>query len=64
VKTVSNVRLRSGSPSLASPVLRVIPAQTQVQVVAVFLGDTVNGNNRWYSDGIGNFLWAGGTDQP
>lgn len=64
VKTVSNVRLRSGSPSLASPVLRIIPAQTQVQVVAVFLGDTVNGNNRWYSDGLGNFLWAGGTDQP
>jgi N-acetylmuramoyl-L-alanine amidase len=64
VKTVSNVRLRSGSPSLASPVLRIIPAQTQLEVSAVFAGDTVNGNNRWYSDGIGNFLWAGGTDQP
>lgn len=64
VKTVSNVRLRSGSPSLVSPVLRIIPAQTQVEVSAVFLGDTVNGNNRWYSDGTGNFLWAGGTDQP
>ena len=64
VRTVSNVRLRSGSPSLASPVLRIIPAQTQVEVSAVFLGDTVNGNSRWYSDGIGNFLWAGGTDQP
>ncbi len=64
VRTVSNVRLRSGSPSLASPVLRIIPAQTQVEISAVFLGDTVNGNNRWYSDGTGNFLWAGGTDQP
>jgi hypothetical protein len=30
----------------------------------VFLGDTVNGNNKWYSDGGGNFLWAGGTDRP
>jgi hypothetical protein len=64
VRTVSNVRLRSGSPSLASPVLRIIPAQTRVEVSSVFLGDTVNGNNRWYSDGTGNFLWAGGTDQP
>lgn len=64
VKTISNVRLRGGAPSLASPVLRIIPAQTIVEVSTVFLGDTVNGSNRWYSDGTGNFLWAGGTDQP
>jgi len=35
-----------------------------VAVDAVFLGDTVNGNNKWYSDGAGNFFWAGGTNQP
>lgn len=49
---------------MAAPVVRTIPAQTIVEVSAVFLGDTVNGNNKWYSDGTGNFLWAGGTDQP
>ena len=64
VTTVSNLRLRGGAPSLASPVMGTIPAKTIVEVSAVVLGDTVNGNNRWYSDGLGNFLWAGGTDQP
>jgi N-acetylmuramoyl-L-alanine amidase len=64
VTTVSNLRLRDGAPSLKSPVLSTIPAQTTVQVSGVVLGDMVNGNNRWYSDGQGNFLWAGGTDHP
>ena len=64
VKTVSNLRLRRGAPSISAPVARTIPAQTTVQVSAVVLGDTVSGNNRWYADGQGNFLWAGGTDQP
>jgi hypothetical protein len=49
---------------VAAPVVRTIPAQTVVEVSTVFLGDIVNGNNKWYSDGMGNFLWAGGTDQP
>ncbi|MGZ4858175.1 MAG: N-acetylmuramoyl-L-alanine amidase [Candidatus Angelobacter sp.] len=64
VKTISNLRVRSGAPSVAAPVVRTIPAQTVVEVSTVFLGDTVNGNSKWYSDGTGNFLWAGGTDQP
>ena len=64
VKTINILRLRAGAPSLGAPVVRTIPAQTVVEVSTVFLGDTVNGNNKWYSDGWGNFLWAGGTDQP
>jgi len=64
VKTISSLRLRGGAPSLTAPVVRTIPSQTVVEVSTVFLGDTVNGNNKWYSDGTGNFLWAGGTDQP
>jgi N-acetylmuramoyl-L-alanine amidase len=64
LKTVSNLRLRRGAPSISAPVVRTIPAQTTVEVSTAVLGDTVNGNNRWYSDGTGNFLWAGGTDQP
>jgi len=64
VKTINNLRVRAGSPSLGAPVVRTIPAQTMVAVDAVFLGDTVNGNNKWYSDGAGNFFWAGGTNQP
>lgn len=64
VTTISNLRLRGGAPSLASPVMSTIPAKTVVQVSGAVLGDMVNGNNRWYSDGQGNFLWAGGTDHP
>jgi N-acetylmuramoyl-L-alanine amidase len=64
VKTINNLRLRGGAPSLGAPVVRTIPAQTVVEVSTVSLGDTVNGNNKWYSDGGGNFLLAGGTDQP
>jgi len=64
VTTVSNLRLRDGAPSLLSPVITTIPAHTAVQVSGVVIGDTVNGNHKWYSDGLGNFLWAGGTDQP
>ena len=64
VTTVSSLRLRGGAPSLASPVMGTIPAKTIVEVSPVVLGDMVNGNNRWYPDGLGNFLWAGGTDQP
>lgn len=64
VTTISNLRLRGGAPSLAAPVIGTIPAKTIVEISGVVLGDTVNGNNKWYSDGLGNFLWAGGTDQP
>ena len=64
VTTVTNLRLRDGAPSLKSPVAGTIPANTTVQVSGMVLGDMVNGNNRWYSDGQGNFLWAGGTDHP
>jgi N-acetylmuramoyl-L-alanine amidase CwlA len=64
VKTISNLRLRKGAPSLLAPFDRTIPAQTLVSVSDVVQGDAVNGNNKWYSDGMGNFLWAGGTDQP
>jgi hypothetical protein len=64
VKTISNLRLRKGAPSLTSPFDRTIPAETEVNVSTVVLGDVVNGNNKWYSDGTGNFLWAGGTNQP
>ena len=62
VKTVVNLKLRAGAPSLAAAVARVIPAQTAMTAAGVVTGDAVNGNNKWYADGNGNFFWAGGTD--
>jgi N-acetyl-anhydromuramyl-L-alanine amidase AmpD len=64
VQTITNLNLRAGSPSIAAPVLRVIPAQTSVSVSDPVTGDEVAGNPIWYPDGNGNFLWAGGTDTP
>jgi len=64
VKTVSNLRVRKGAPSLTAPVDRTIPAQTTLAVTAIVKGDAVNGNNKWYADGAGNFFWSGGTDHP
>ena len=64
VRTTVKLKLRIGAPSIAATAARTIPAQTTLLAVAVVQGDTVNGNNKWYSDGDGNFFWAGGTDQP
>jgi N-acetylmuramoyl-L-alanine amidase len=64
VRTLVNLKLRAGAPSLAAAVVRIIPAQTTLLATAVVKGDTVNGDNKWFADGDGNFFWAGGTDQP
>jgi N-acetyl-anhydromuramyl-L-alanine amidase AmpD len=64
VRTITNLNLRTGRPSLNAVIARVIPANTSVSVAGSVLGDTVNGNPAWFSDGNGNFLWAGGTDNP
>jgi len=64
VKTISSLRLRGGAPSLTAPVVRTIPAQTVVEVSTAFVGDTVNGNNKWYSDGTGNFCGQAALTSP
>jgi N-acetylmuramoyl-L-alanine amidase len=64
VKAVHNLHLRTGMPSLSAPVDMTVPAQTILNVSAVFQGDTISGNSNWYADGAGHFFWAGDTDQP
>ena len=64
VRTVKNVNLRRGRPSTAAPILRTIPAQTEVPVSGFEIGEAVIGNPNWYVDLQGNFFWAGATDVP
>ncbi len=64
VRTVTNVNLRFGKPGTDAPIARVVPRNTSVSVSGAEKGEPVNGNSDWYSDGSGNFLWAGGTDAP
>ncbi len=64
VRTITALNLRAGAPSATALVRRVIPANTTLNANGVFTGDAVSGNNKWYSDGAGNFFWSGGTDHP
>ena len=65
VTTLVEANLRLGAPSTSVPIVRVIPAQTQLQMVSFTpAGQVVKGNPFWYQDAGGNFLWAGTTDRP
>jgi hypothetical protein len=59
-----NVNVRSGAASVTAEIKRVIKAGTQVVAAKAVTGDTVNGNNKWYQLAVGEFIWAGATDQP
>jgi len=64
VRVVKDGNLRSGAPNTKAPILQVISAGTQVEVAGFTTGENIAGNNFWYADGKGGFLWAGLTDAP
>jgi len=64
VRTLKSVYLRIGGPNTASPIREVLPPDTMVTVSGFTVGENVFGNAYWYSDGQGNFLWAGATSVP
>jgi hypothetical protein len=64
VRTITTLNLRAGKPSVKAPVVRSVAANTTISASGVQAGDEVNGNANWYSDGAGNFFWAGGTSEP
>lgn len=65
VTAVSNLNVRSGLPSTAAPVCRVVSAGT-VLAIAGFTaaGQVVANNPFWYQDPAGDYFWAGNTDRP
>ena len=65
VRTLTRTNLRRGNPSLESPIVRVLPPDTDV-IAAEFTdaGERVGGNPFWYGDGEDGYFWAGATDVP
>jgi N-acetylmuramoyl-L-alanine amidase len=65
VTTRTAVNVRKGVSNTHGDVVRVVPANTNLDVVGwTSAGESVHGNSHWYGDADGNFLWAGATDQP
>lgn len=64
VNVVTNVRVRSGSPSTMSPVLTILRPGTSLLPRKNVTGDSVQGNPNWYMLADGSFIWAGATDRP
>jgi GH25 family lysozyme M1 (1,4-beta-N-acetylmuramidase) len=53
------VNLRQGAPSIQSPVLRKLSAGMTIPVVALVVGDNVQGNAHWYRTSDDTYAWAG-----
>jgi N-acetylmuramoyl-L-alanine amidase len=64
VQTVKHVNLRQGRPNTTVPILRVLPPNTIVPVTGFVTGERVQGNDNWFADAQGNYLWAGATNMP
>jgi lysozyme len=53
------VNLRQGAPSIQSPVLRKLSAGMTIPVVALVVGDAVQGNAHWYRTSDDTYAWVG-----
>lgn len=58
VRTIQTVNIRYGSPSPDAPIKGTLNAGYELEVEQV-TGDSVDGNNVWYRDLNGDFLWSG-----
>lgn len=54
-----NANVRSGRPSRIAPVARIVAAGSSLNVVGLVTGETVSGNDQWYSLPANEFLWSG-----
>lgn len=65
-KVVTTVRLniRREKPNTRAAVAQVVPAGTELAYQGwTEVGETINGNPRWYQDPNGNFFWSGGVQE-
>ena len=60
VITTKSVNLRYGEPHRRAPVKGILHEDFQLEVEPVD-GENINGNNKWYIDKNGDFIWSGGT---
>ncbi|MDK9358953.1 GH25 family lysozyme [Lelliottia sp. V106_10] len=59
VTTTVLVNVRQGKPSILAPVVQKMAAGQTVSVLAVVVGDNVEGNTHWYRISTNTFIWAG-----
>jgi peptidoglycan hydrolase-like protein with peptidoglycan-binding domain len=65
VQVLANTNVRQAAPSRSARIVRVLPANSAVTVVAFTNeGERVNGNSHWYQLADGNFFWAGTSSRP
>jgi subtilisin family serine protease len=64
LKTIKDVHIRNGSPKrLDTNKKGVIYAGFEIEVIDEVQGESINGNDLWYKDKIGDFYWSGGFEQ-
>src|SRR4051794_17801841 len=59
VQIRSRVRIRTGSPSTASPLAGRIEPGAILQPIGEIAGEAVAGNASWYEIETGKFIWSG-----
>ena len=59
VEVTAKVNVRQGAPQRTAPVLRKLAPGTSVQVTAVVMGESVQGNAQWYRTEENSFVWSG-----
>jgi len=64
VQIMKNVNLREARPNTGAPIIRAIPANTNIAVAGFTVGERIQGNANWYADAQGNYFWAGATNMP
>ncbi|MEM8908421.1 MAG: peptidoglycan recognition family protein, partial [Bacteroidota bacterium] len=63
IRTSIRVNLRKDAPSLLAPLLRTLPADSELTVNGFIKhGDMINGSRWWFQTIDGDFFWAGSSD--
>jgi subtilisin family serine protease len=59
VKTIKHVNIRSGAAQFNAPLKGTLNPGFEIEVEKI-RGESIEGNDVWYVDGNGDFLWSGG----
>ncbi|MDL1893776.1 N-acetylmuramoyl-L-alanine amidase [Sphingobacteriales bacterium CHB3] len=60
VKATVRLNVRKGEPNTIAPVVQSIDPGTTLDYASSVLGQSINGNPKWYKDPNGNYFWSGG----
>lgn len=59
VQVTAKANVRQGAPNRSAPVVRKLAAGTTIPVVALVIGESVQGNAHWYRTDESSYVWAG-----